>query len=60
MKQTKNHYSKLFKQQVLDDYFQTGIDRGGQERKANINLFWNIHFVRYSLQNNQKKKKNET
>ena len=27
MKRTLNHYSQSFKQQVLDDYFQSGIDQ---------------------------------
>ncbi len=27
MKQTKNHYSQSFKQQVLDDYFQSGMSQ---------------------------------
>lgn len=38
MKQTKNHYSKLFKQQVLDDYFQTGISPDECATKWNIPL----------------------
>ena len=27
MKQTRNHYSESFKQQVLDDYFQSGMNQ---------------------------------
>jgi len=27
MKQTRNHYSQSFKQQVLDDYFESGMNQ---------------------------------
>lgn len=36
MKQTLNHYSQSFKQQVLDDYFQSGMSQAACCRKWNI------------------------
>lgn len=38
MKRTLNHYSQSFKQQVLDDYFQSGMSQAGCCRKWNIPL----------------------
>ena len=36
MKRTLNHYSQSFKQQVLDDYFQSGVDQHECARKWKI------------------------
>ena len=36
MKQTRNHYSDEFKQQVLDDYFQSGMTAYACAKKWNI------------------------
>ena len=36
MKQTRNHYSQSFKQQVMDDYFQSGMSQ------AECALKWKI------------------
>ena len=36
MKQTRNHYSQSFKQQVLDDYFQSGMNQVECARKWQI------------------------
>ena len=38
MKRTLKHYSQSFKQQVLDDYFQSGMSQAGCCRKWNIPL----------------------
>ena len=37
MKRTRVNYSQSFKQQVLDDYFQTGMSQSACARK------WKIH-----------------
>ena len=37
MKQTRNHYSKSFKQQVLEDYFQSGMTQNECALKWKIN-----------------------
>ena len=36
MKQTRNHYSQSFKQQVMDDYFQSGMSQAECARKWKI------------------------
>ena len=36
MKRTLKHYSQSFKQQVLDDYFQSGMSQAGCCRKWDI------------------------
>ena len=36
MKQTRNHYSQSFRQQVLEDYFQSGMSQGECARKWKI------------------------
>ena len=36
MQRTLNHYSQSFKQQVLDDYFQSGVDQHECARKWKI------------------------
>jgi len=36
MKQTLNHYSQSFKHQVLDDYFQSGLNQRECSRKWKI------------------------
>ena len=36
MKQTRNHYSQSFKQQVLDDFFQSNVSERECARKWNI------------------------
>ena len=36
MKRTKNHYSQSFKQQVMDDYFQSGMSQADCARKWKI------------------------
>lgn len=36
MKRTLNHYSQSFKQQVLDDYFQSNVDQRECARKWKI------------------------
>ena len=38
MKRTLNRYSQSFKQQVLDDHFQSGMSQAGCCRKWNIPL----------------------
>ena len=38
MKQTKNHYSQSFKQQVLDDYFLSGLSQAECAKKWKISL----------------------
>ena len=44
MKRTQNHYFQSFKQQVLDDYFQSGMSQVGCSQKWNIPIttlsFW--------------------
>jgi len=36
MKQTRNHYSQSFKQQVLDDYFQSGLSQHEFSKERHI------------------------
>ena len=36
MKRTRSRYSQSFKQQVLDDYFQSGLSQGACARKWQI------------------------
>ena len=38
MKQTRNHYSQSFKQQVLDDYFQSGMSQHAFAEKHQIHV----------------------
>ena len=38
MKQTRNHYSQSFKQQVLDDYFQSGMSQYAFAEKHHIHV----------------------
>ena len=42
MKRTLKHYSQSFKQQVLDDYFQSGMSQAGCCQKWNIPLNYTI------------------
>ena len=38
MKQTRNHYSQSFKQQVLDDFFQSGMSQHAFAEKHQIHV----------------------